>query len=53
MTIEEKKLILIAYRLEQAKESLDEAAYLLEGNKSLRSIANRVYYGMFYAVFSQ
>lgn len=52
MTIDEKKLILIASRLEQAKESLDEAAYLLEGNKSLRSIANRVYYGMFYAVLA-
>lgn len=52
MTIDEKKLILISYRLEQAKESLDEASYLLEGGKSLRSIANRVYYGMFYAVLA-
>lgn len=52
MTIDEKKRLLIKYRITQAKESLDEAEYLLKGNKSLRSIANRVYYAMFYAVMA-
>ncbi len=40
MTIEEKKKALISYRLQQARESLDEAVYLLEGAKSLRSVVN-------------
>lgn len=52
MTTDDKKRALIGYRITQAKESLDEARYLLEGNKSLRSVANRVYYSMFYAVLA-
>lgn len=52
MTTDEKKRILINYRMTQARESLDESKYLLEGNKSLRSIANRLYYAMFYAVLA-
>src|SRR3990167_7390081 len=52
MTNDEKKQVLIRYRMNQARESLDEACYLLEGNKSLRSIVNRLYYAMFYAVLA-
>ncbi len=42
--------MLAKYRLNQAHESLDEAIYLFEGNKSLRSVINRIYYSMYYAV---
>lgn len=38
------------YRLKQAKESTDEAEYLFTGKKSLRSVINRAYYAMYYAV---
>jgi len=50
MSSDEKRKALADYRLRQAKESLEEARYLLSGEKSLRSVANRIYYGMFYAV---
>ena len=52
MSIDEKKKALAAHRLMQAAESLEEARYLIEGGKSLRSVANRIYYGMFYAVLA-
>lgn len=52
MSIDEKRKALADYRLQQAKESLEEARYLLSGEKSLRSVANRIYYGMFYAVLA-
>ncbi len=52
MSAEEKKKLLALHRLRQAEESLEEAQYLLAGGKSLRSVANRVYYGMFYAVLA-
>ena len=32
---------LAMYRLKQAEESMDEAKYLFEGNKSPRSVINR------------
>ena len=41
--------ILIKHRLEQAQEALDDAKYLIDGNRSARSIMNRSYYAMFYA----
>ena len=44
--------ILIRYRLEQAQVALDDAKYLLEGNRSPQSIVNRSYYAMFYAVLA-
>ena len=50
MTDMEKQKALSLYRLTQAEESLDEARYLLVGGKSLRSVINRVYYGMFYSI---
>ena len=44
--------ILIQYRLEQAKVALDDAKYLLEGERSTQSIVNRSYYAMFYAALA-
>ncbi|UCH93886.1 MAG: HEPN domain-containing protein [Candidatus Aminicenantes bacterium] len=52
MIDKEKQVLLAKYRLEQAKESIDEAEYLYSGNKSPRSVMNRLYYAMFYAVLA-
>lgn len=52
MTTDDKKEALAQYRLQQAQESLEEARYLFNGGKSLRSVANRLYYEMFYAVLA-
>jgi uncharacterized protein (UPF0332 family) len=52
MTASDKKKALARYRLQQAQESLEEANYLFSGGKSLRSVVNRLYYGMFYAVLA-
>jgi uncharacterized protein len=52
MTTDDKKNALAQYRLHQSEESLEEAHYLFNGGKSLRSVANRLYYGMFYAVLA-
>ena len=52
MSTDEKRKTLARYRLQQAEESLEEARYLFAGGKSLRSVANRIYYGMFYAVLA-
>jgi uncharacterized protein (UPF0332 family) len=49
-----KKIIdaLIAYRLLQAKESLQDAKILLKAKGSLRSVINRAYYAMFYSLLA-
>jgi len=52
MSEDEKRKALAEYRLQQARESLEEAQFLLNGGKSLRSVVNRIYYGMFYAVLA-
>jgi uncharacterized protein (UPF0332 family) len=52
LSIKEKQVLLAKYRLEQAKESIDEAGYLFSGKKSPRSIINRAYYAMYYAVLA-
>jgi uncharacterized protein (UPF0332 family) len=52
MTSEEKKRELALLRLTQAEESIEEALFLLQGEKSLRSVVNRAYYAMFYAVLA-
>ena len=52
MTVEEKKRQLALSRLKQANESLDEADFLFEGNKSTRSVINRTYYAMFYSILA-
>ena len=43
---------LIRYRLEQAQTALDDAKFLLDGNRSPQSIVNRAYYAMFYATLA-
>lgn len=43
---------LLLYRLKQAEETLTDAENMLKGNFTPRSITNRVYYSMFYAVLS-
>ena len=50
MTARESQIELARFRLKQAEESIDEAAFLLQGQKSPRSVINRAYYAMFYAV---
>ncbi|MBN1359619.1 MAG: HEPN domain-containing protein [Sedimentisphaerales bacterium] len=52
MTGNEKQKELARYRIQQAAESLDEARFLLAGGKSARSVINRAYYAMFYAVLA-
>ncbi|HLP45482.1 MAG TPA: HEPN domain-containing protein [Candidatus Deferrimicrobium sp.] len=48
MTLEEKdRQTLIAYRIEKAKNALEDARFLLENNK-LHLAVNRIYYGIFY-----
>ncbi len=43
---------LIRYRLEQAQIALNDAKFLLEGDRSSQSIVNRAYYGMFYSALA-
>jgi len=43
--------ILINYRLEQAKETIDDAKLLIDNSK-FRSAINRIYYGMFYSLLT-
>lgn len=43
---------LIEYRLTQARDSLREADILNQSGMSLRSVMNRLYYAMFYAVLA-
>jgi len=49
---ESYKRTLIRYRLEEAREALDEARTLYEQEKSPRSVVNRSYYAMFYAALA-
>jgi uncharacterized protein (UPF0332 family) len=46
---QEEIAVLINYRLEQAQTALDDARYLLDGQRSPQGIINRAYYAMFYA----
>lgn len=43
---------LINYRLKEAEDSVKEAKVLLDTGMSLRSVMNRLYYAMFYAVLA-
>jgi len=52
LTKKDKKNQLAKYRLKQAEESIDEAVFLLSGDKSPRSVINRLYYAMFYSVLA-
>ena len=49
---QQKRKELASYRIKQAEESLDEARFLLSGQKSPRSVMNRAYYAMFYSVLA-
>jgi len=46
------KEVLFTYRLKQAEETLWDAERMLQGGFSPRSIINRAYYSMFYAVLA-
>ncbi|MBI5197687.1 MAG: HEPN domain-containing protein [Nitrospirae bacterium] len=46
---EEEVASLIKYRLEQAQTVLEDAMFLLKGDRSPNSVVNRAYYAMFYA----
>jgi uncharacterized protein (UPF0332 family) len=43
---------LVRYRLEQAQTAIEDARFLLEGNRSPQSIVNRSYYAMFYSALA-
>ena len=43
---------LVRLRLEQARETLDDARALLAAGRTPRSVVNRAYYAMFYAVLA-
>ncbi len=43
---------LLAYRLKEAEETLADAEWMLQNGLSPRSITNRAYYAMFYAILS-
>lgn len=49
--MKDETLLLIKYRIERSKESLNAAKVLLDSD-NLYSAINRVYYGMFYAVIA-
>ncbi|MDP2844836.1 MAG: HEPN domain-containing protein [Candidatus Methanoperedens sp.] len=48
----EKKKVLINYRIEQAEQAIEDAVILINKSGSPRSVINRAYYGMFYAVLA-
>lgn len=48
----ENRRALIAYRLTQARDSIREADVLNQSGMSRRSVMNRLYYAMFYAVLA-
>ena len=50
--MKEDILALIKYRMEEAENSIKEAEVLLREGMSLRSVMNRLYYAMFYAVLA-
>ncbi len=52
MTRKADRKALAEYSPVQALESVEEAQFLLSGKKSPRSIINRAYYAMFYAILA-
>ena len=52
MTVKEKQKELALYRLQQADESIQEATLLRNSGSSGRSVMNRIYYAMFYAILA-
>jgi uncharacterized protein (UPF0332 family) len=52
MSIDEKdKLELIKYRLDEAKDTIEDVQLLIS-NDRLRASINRIYYGMFYSLLA-
>ena len=52
MTIDDDyKKSLMQYRLEEAKDTMDDVQLLIE-NDRLRAAINRIYYGMFYSLMA-
>lgn len=52
MTLEDDyKRSLIQYRIDEAKETIDDVRLLIE-NDRLRAAVNRIYYGMFYSLLA-
>jgi uncharacterized protein (UPF0332 family) len=52
MSIDEKdKRELIRYRLEEAKDTIEDVRVLIDNNR-LRAAINRIYYGMFYSLLA-
>ncbi len=43
---------LVQYRLRQAQTAIEDARFLLEGNRSPQSIVNQAYYAMFYSALA-
>jgi uncharacterized protein (UPF0332 family) len=52
MTALEDRETLLRYRLEQAEETLEDAQKMLSAGLSPRSVTNRAYYAIFYAVLA-
>jgi uncharacterized protein (UPF0332 family) len=46
------KQVLLAYRLKEAEETLADAELMLKNNLSARSVINRAYYSVFYAILA-
>jgi uncharacterized protein (UPF0332 family) len=46
-----ERVELIQYRLDEAKESIEDVKLLME-NDRLRAAVNRIYYGMFYSLLA-
>lgn len=44
--------ILVARRMEQARECLEDGRYLLSAGRGARTVVNRAYYAAFYAVLA-
>ena len=44
--------ILVAARIRQASECIDDGKFLLAANRGARTVINRAYYGAFYAVLA-
>ncbi|MCK9268956.1 MAG: HEPN domain-containing protein [Bacteroidales bacterium] len=49
MISENERDALIAYRFEQAKETIDLSRFLIDSDKLIVAV-NRIYYGLYYAV---
>jgi uncharacterized protein (UPF0332 family) len=49
---DEQRAELVEFRLSETQSALDDAQYLLAGDRSAQGIINRCYYAMFYAALA-